>query len=165
MYLLDANTYIAAHNTYYAPDFCPAYWDWLDNQFSQGHVFSVNMVYQELAGKNDALSKWVKARKKHFLPENDDATQEHFKRIMEYVYALPHKNPANVASFAEGADPWLLAKALTVGATVVTQERLAPGNSFKIKIPNVCQHYTIDYIDSFQLLKNLRARFIIDSRS
>jgi hypothetical protein len=34
-YLLDANTYIQAMNTYYHVDFCPAYWDWLDRQFNQ----------------------------------------------------------------------------------------------------------------------------------
>lgn len=36
MYLLDANTYIEAKNRYYQMSFCPAYWDWLDQQFELG---------------------------------------------------------------------------------------------------------------------------------
>ncbi len=35
-YLLDANTFIEAKNTYYGMDFCPAYWDWLDHANAAG---------------------------------------------------------------------------------------------------------------------------------
>jgi hypothetical protein len=67
MYLMDSNTYISAKNVYYGMDFCPAYWDWLDVQFAQGQVASIQMVYDELANKGDELSVWVKSRKNHFL--------------------------------------------------------------------------------------------------
>lgn len=32
-YLLDANIFIQAKNLQYGFDFCPAFWDWLDEQF------------------------------------------------------------------------------------------------------------------------------------
>ena len=39
-YLLDANAYIQAKNQYYGMDICPAYRDWLDQQFQCGVVAS-----------------------------------------------------------------------------------------------------------------------------
>lgn len=37
-YLLDANVFIQAKNLQYGFDFCPAFWDWLDEQSEAGHV-------------------------------------------------------------------------------------------------------------------------------
>ena len=64
-YLLDANTYIQAKNQYYGMDICPAYWDWLDQQFELGLVASIDMVGRELKAGNDALVNWVKDRPDH----------------------------------------------------------------------------------------------------
>ncbi len=161
MYLMDANTYITAKNTYYDMDFCAAYWDWLDLQFAQGQVASVQMVYDELASKTDELSNWVKARKNHFLSVTDADTQQQYAQIIQHVYELPNKSPANVADFSAGADPWLIAKAAVSGAIVVTQERLDPPESKRIKIPNICNNFNVHYINSFELLRILQARFVL----
>ena len=163
MYLMDANTYITAKNVYYDMDFCPAYWDWLDLQFAQRQVASVQMVYDELAGKTDELSTWVKARKNHFISVTDTNTQQQYAQIIQHVYELPNKNQANVASFSGGADPWLIAKAAVSGAIVVTQERLDPPNSTKIKIPNICNDFNVQYINSFELLRILQAKFVLQN--
>ena len=40
-YLLDANVFIQAKNLQYGFDFCPAFWDWLDEQAVAGHVSSI----------------------------------------------------------------------------------------------------------------------------
>lgn len=73
-YLLDANTYIQAKNQYYGMDICPAYWDWLDLQFEQGLIGSVDMIGRELRDGNDELADWVKERPGHFINNDDDAT-------------------------------------------------------------------------------------------
>lgn len=161
MYLMDANTYISAKNLYYDMSFCPAYWDWLDLQFSQGQVASVQMVYDELVNKGDELSEWVKVRKNQFLPVTDINVQQQYSQIIQHVYQLPNKNPANVANFVDGADPWLIAKAVVSGAIIVTQERLNPSESKKIKIPNICNDFNVKYIDSFELLRILQAKFVV----
>jgi len=41
-------------------DICPAYWDWLDQQFDQGELASIDMVGRELKAGDDALAKWAK---------------------------------------------------------------------------------------------------------
>jgi len=161
MYLMDANTYISAKNQYYGMDFCPAYWDWLDQQFTQGQVASIQLVYDELANKKDELSLWVANHKNHFLDVTDADTQNKFTEIIQHTYTLPNKSKIDVASFLAGADPWLIAKAATTDAIVVTQEMPVPIESRKIKIPNICNSFNVQYINSFELLRILQARFVL----
>jgi hypothetical protein len=161
MYLLDANTYIQAKNFHYDMDFCPAYWDWLDKQFAAGALGSIKSVYDEIANKGDNLSVWVSTREYQFDAVSDQATQELMRLVAVYVTSLPNMNPANVAQFLSGADPWLIARAIATGKTVVTYEALAPANSKKVKIPNVCQHFGVPCIDTYQLLKLLQAQFVL----
>ncbi|EHR41308.1 DUF4411 family protein [Alishewanella jeotgali] len=94
IYLLDANTYIEAKNSYYSMDFCPAYWSWLDHQFAAGIAGSIDMIGRELKEGNDELAEWVEARKGQFIANDDDATQTAFVQIIEYVMGQ-NFNPAN----------------------------------------------------------------------
>lgn len=61
-YLLDANVFIQAKNLQYGFDFCPAFWDWLDEQSEAGHVGSIEKVLDELKAGGDDLSTWAIAR-------------------------------------------------------------------------------------------------------
>lgn len=165
MYLLDANTYIEAKNFHYNMNFCPAYWDWLDLQYGKGSLSSISGVYDELVNYGDELSDWVKSRKNHFLNISDDQTQNKFAEIAQFVAEEPNKKPEYVADFLSGADPWLIAKAVVLNATIVTHEVLVPDESTRIKIPNICRRFDIKCINTFQLLQSLKARFILDTSS
>ncbi len=161
MYLLDANTYIQAKNLHYQMSFCPAYWSWLDQQYALSSLVSISTVYDELADGDDELSEWVKDRQAHFLPVSDDATQEKFAEIAQFVDDMPVKKPEFVAEFLAKADPWLIAVAAVNGGTVVTHETPVPDNSTKVKIPNVCEAFDVPYITTFQLLNRLEAQFVL----
>ena len=63
--------------------------------------------------------------------------------------------------FLGGADPWRIAKARILGATVVSQERLNIANKRKFLIPNVCQHFGVPFMDTFALLNLLQAQFVL----
>ena len=65
--------------------------------------------------------------------------------------------------FLAGADPWLIAKARVTGALVVTHERLNLQNRRKFLIPNVCQHFGVTCLNTFELLNLLEARFVLAS--
>lgn len=159
-YLLDANTYIQAKNQYYGMDICPAYWDWLDLQFEQGLVASIDMVGIELKDGKDELAQWAKDRPGHFLKNDDEDTQRVFAEIIETVMAGDY-TPGNRDNFLAKADPWIIAKARTMGAIVVTHESLGAPNTKKVKVPNICQQYEVAYINTFELLRELQARFIM----
>lgn len=160
-YLMDANTYIQAKNVYYNMDFCPAFWDWLEKQFHAGQVMSIDNVYLELTDSTDTLSQWAKAHKAHFVSVADTATQATFTDIANYVVSLPGKSPVDIANFLSKADPWLIAKAITTGATVVTHEKVVDPASKKVKVPNICQQFNVSYMNTFQLLTQLQAQFVL----
>lgn len=159
-YLLDANTYIQAKNQYYGMDICPAYWNWLDIQFHLGTIASVNMIARELKDGNDELAEWVKARPAHFISNDDIDTQKFFSQIVQTVMAGDY-NLANRDNFLAKADPWIIAKAKSIGATVVTHESLVATNTKKVKVPNICNQFSVPCINTFQFLRQLKACFIL----
>jgi len=159
-YLLDANTYIEAKNRYYAFDICPAYWEWLDTQFNMGFVASIDMVSRELKAGNDDLVDWVKDRPSHFLDNDDENTQKAFSEIASYV-ASADFNSKNRDDFLAGADPWIIAKAKSLGATLVTHEAQLSLATKKVKIPNICNVFGIDCINTFEFLRALEAKFVL----
>lgn len=160
MYLLDANTYIHAKNLYYSFDFCPAYWDWLDKQCAVGKIASIDMVANELVSGNDELVTWVKSRPEHFLLCDDAETQSLVGTIAQDLMQ-GHYNQQNRDNFLAGADPWIIAKAKVIGATVVSHESKITQQGKKIKVPNVCQQYGVECISTFELLRKLKARFTL----
>ncbi|ACJ00503.1 DUF4411 family protein [Rhodospirillum centenum] len=162
MFLTDANVFIEAKNRYYDFDICPGFWDWMDAQVPEMKVCSIKPVYDELAGGGDSLSRWVKDRRAdgRFLKVDDVAAQTFFARVAATVQAGAFK-PEAKAQFLSGADPWLVAKAGAIGATVVTQEKYQAGAQRRVPLPNICQAFGVPYIDTFELLKQGAAKFRI----
>lgn len=158
---MDSNAYIQAKNQYYDLEFCLAFWEWLEQQFQLGVVQSIDNVYLELADSNDELSIWAKSHKHHFISVADKPTQDTFSAIANYTASLADKPQEEIAHFLSKADPWIIAKAATLGATVVTHERRVPKNSKKIKIPNICDIFSVSYLNTFSVLKKLEARFVL----
>ena len=60
-----------------------------------------------------------------------------------------------------GSAPWLIATAMATGATIVTQEVYKPDIKRKIHIPNVCKLLEEPYMDTFEMLHDLEAKFIL----
>lgn len=159
-YLLDANTYIQAKNQYYGMDICPAYWDWLDLQFEHGLIGSVDMIGRELRDGNDELADWVRERPGHFIGNDDEPTQDVFSDIVQSVMDGDY-NAGHRDNFLAKADPWIIAKAKCLGATVVTHESVLAPNARKVKVPNICQQFDVACINTFQFLRELNARFVL----
>jgi len=71
-------------------------------------------------------------------------------------------NAGNRDHFLAKADPWMIAKAETTGATVVSHESRLEPNTKKVKVPNICDQFNVHCISTFQLLRALRARFVLN---
>lgn len=163
IYLLDANTYIQAKNFQYQMRFCPAYWDWHDQQFADGKLGSIDLVLDELKKGKDELSSWAIDRPNQFISVDDEETQGIFGEIATYVASHEVWKEPHISNFLSFADPWLIAKAKNLGAVVVTHETLVPDNSTKVKIPNVCREFDVGYINTYDLLNELNAQFVLGS--
>lgn len=62
-------------------------------------------------------------------------------------------------TFLAAADYFLVAQALSLEYTVVTQEKPAPQSEKKIKIPDACNAVGVAWISLFDMLKAEGARF------
>jgi hypothetical protein len=92
-----------------------------------------------------------------FIAVDDEETQTNFGTVANLVAELAAKMKAGaVEEFLSGADPWLIAKAMTTGATVVTHESYHPDAKKKFLIPNVCKHFGVDWINTFEMLDTSR---------
>lgn len=163
IYLLDANTLIEAKNRYYRMTVCPAYWAWIQRSKGAGIVSSIDFVGEELKRGNDELAEWAKDQAELFLPVSDDDTQQAFAAVAAHVAAkVGEMKPGALEQFLAGADPWLIAKAMTLkDAVVVTHEEFNPQIKRKFSIPNVCQDFGVQWIDTFDLLSRTEARFVL----
>ena len=162
-YLLDANTLIEAKNRYYSMTVCPAYWSWVKRSHIAGVVFSIEPVGVELRRGNDELAEWTNNYAQLFLPVSDDATQQAFAEVAAHVASQAATMKAGaLEEFLGGADPWLIAKAMTTqDAVVVTHEQFNLQIRRKYSLPTVCQHFSVTWIDTFELLCQTDARFVL----
>jgi hypothetical protein len=161
-HLLDANTLIEAKNRYYDMTFCPAFWQWLLLQHQAIQLASITSVMGELAKGNDELAEWTADNAGFFHSVSDEETQAAYARIAAYVAEqAPNMKVGALEEFLSGADPWLIAKALCTGATVVTHEVRNLEAKRKFLIPNVCEHFGVGYMNTFELLGGLKAKFVL----
>lgn len=162
MYLLDVNVFIEAKNRYYAFDICPGFWDWVDKVIITKDILSIDKVYDELHKSNDELSEWIKKRKSSglFSPTDDVETQRNLKNVVSFVQKEKYIDSAK-RKFFSGADPWLIAKAITIGATIVTHEVANPEAKSRIPIPNICGMLNIPFVNTFNMLRRHKASFTL----
>ena len=163
-YLLDANTLIEAKNRYYHMEICPGYWAWVIQMAGSGIVGSIKPILDELKKGNDELKEWAITNESLFVDVTDTKTQQNYMEIAQYVAgASSLMKPGAMNDFLSGADPWLIAKAKTTNATIVTHEVFNDKTQRKFLIPNICKLHNIRYINTFELLLMLEAKFVLSN--
>lgn len=166
MYLIDANVFIEAKNKYYHMAFCPGFWEWLLKGNESSSLYSIRNVRDELRHGHDELTEWADLHKDFFLTVSDEATQRNLAQIAAYIAREQTESEMKTGAmdeFMRGADVWLIAKALSSGATIVTHEILNMECKRKFLIPNICQHFNVPCTDTFSLLHELNAQFVLAS--
>ena len=158
-YLLDANVFIQAKKLQYGFDFCPAFWDWLEQAHGAGRLRSIRQVGDELTGGGDELADWALGREDGFFPAPGAAVLIAAQQVSAWVVQQGYE-PAAVNTFLQVADFWLVAAALAGHHTLVTHEIASP-SAKKIKIPNVCVGLGVDFMSPYQMLRKEQARFIL----
>ena len=161
-YLLDADVFIQAKNLHYGFDFCPAFWNWLDEQNNAGKVFSVERVGDEILAGDDELAEWARQRPGLFLPP-DETMVPSLGALSRWASGAEYE-PAGVAVFLQAADYYLVAHALARNYVVVTHEIFSPSPK-RIKIPNACIGVGVKCITPYQMLRSERARFVLSRSS
>jgi len=78
---------------------------------------------------------------------------------MQWVQDQQRFSVAKKVIFADTADGWIVAYARAKGSIVVTEEQPAPQSS-KIKIPDVCAAFGVQYVNTFVMLRSLGMRLV-----
>ena len=157
-YLLDANTFIEAKNTYYGMDFCSAFWDWVLHAHGEGRVFSIERVGVELTSGHDALAEWASARGAAFFLPPDERVSAGLSTVANWATSRSYP-PAAISQFLQSADYFLVAHALAHSHVVVTREQ--PGATKRVKIPDACIGVGVTCRTPFEMLRTDQARFVL----
>lgn len=144
-YVIDTCSFTALQRVY-PTDVFPGVWDLMDKLATDGLIGSVEDVMEELKSQDDFLHKWARRHKKIFLPL-DGEIQAQATRILS-----THETLVDLKKRKSGADPFIIATAIVVSGTVVTEERPSGGPP-KVKIPDVCKSYKVPCITILELLR------------
>lgn len=157
-YCLDANVLIEAKNGPYGFDIVPGFWEWLDRMASQNEICSVRAVYDEIVAGDDVLTSWAKQmRNSGFFIEPNAEVQAELQNIANHVFN--NYEPQHAQPFLNSADPWVIAQAKVFQAFVDTREALAGPGTKRVKIPNICFQFGVEYMDTYAMLRREGARF------
>src|SRR6266403_303961 len=151
-YCVDTSAWIDGWARYYPPDVFPTLWTRLDELINAGDIVSSEEVYVELAKKSDELHDWIKDRKQMLVPLASDIQQRAVDLLAEYPRLVDTLRNRSMA------DPFVIATAMVLGATVVTGEVLT-GKMDKPRIPDVCEAKDILWISFLQMIRELRLSF------
>jgi hypothetical protein len=165
LYLLDANILITAARYFYNFDFGNNFWDFLVQKAEDNIIKGIDKIYDEIMRGNDRLKEWAKTDFfEHFLDTTEAVVWNNYLELMKWVGKQKGKytqNAINIFTKENNADPWLIAYAMKNKRKfiIVTFERKVDNIKRKIPIPNVCEEFSIEYCNLYQMLKNLKFRF------
>ncbi|MHB8669518.1 MAG: DUF4411 family protein [Acidimicrobiales bacterium] len=158
-YLLDSDVFIQAKNLHYGFDFCPAFWDWIDQQAAAGAALSIDKVRDELIGGADDLATWAQRRGDDFFLKPDVAVLASLRAASTWANGAGYE-PAAVNIFLQAADYYLVAHAHAGNHVVVTHEVPSPSMK-RIKIPDACIGLAVKCVNPFEMLRVEGARFVL----
>jgi len=161
VYVLDADVFMTAARSYYAFDLVPAFWDVLVREATKGRLLSIDRVKAEIDRGNDGLKQWANHDfHMWFVSTNERSVVGRYRAIMQWAAAQHHFTDAAKNEFADAgnADAWLVAYARATNGTLVTHETLDKTTRRKIKIPNVCEAFGVEYVNTFEMLRALEVR-------
>jgi len=159
MYLIDSDVFIDAKNRHYGFDIVPAFWTWIEQQHRAARVFTVQRVADEVLAGGDELAEWMTTQPASFRLPARPEDQPALRTVSHWAVDAGYHQAA-VATFLQAGDYFLVAQALSLGFTVVTQEIPDPVISKKrIKIPDACKSVGVPWVTPFTMLRTEGARF------
>lgn len=164
-YILDANVFIEAKNTYYGFDICPGFWRLLEHHGGT-KVVSLQPIRDELLRFGDGeepLVIWTRGAPDNFFrTHHEAAVASEYAAMMAWVEGNTQFNRAAKTKFAQEADCWLpafaKAKAAEADWVVVTHEQFAPDSVKKVPLPNVCRQFGVTHMNTVEMMRALPAQ-------
>lgn len=155
-YIIDANIFITSSRQLYPFDIMPGFWDQLLEK-GEGKLVLIDKVKEEIYHGNDALAEWLKENEEEFIQKdmNDSSVVASYGQVLQSVIDNSNYKERAKEDFASVADSWICAHAAAKGYVVVTLETFESNCKKRVKIPNVCKEFDIEYIDMIQFLREI----------
>ena len=159
-FALDSNILIYCHRQIYPFEMAPAFWRQLIENGGQKIIF-LDLVKDEIYRNEDQLSIWLKENEDHFLTieAGDSSVISCYSDIITSIKKNTQYKETAKDEFASIADSWLCAYGMAYGDILVTNEKFEPAIRRRIKIPNICHEFNIDYIGLLEFMRELDIRF------
>lgn len=158
-YLIDANVFMTAHRQLYPFDLAPGFWKQLVEKASN-RIVIIEKIQNEIRKGQDLLLEWYEKECGNFtvlgIPTPEVIMA--YRTIINSVNADGQYLPSAKMEFASSADLWLCAYGLALGETIVTLETYDAEIKRRVKIPNVCREFGIEYIDLLQFMREIGIR-------
>ena len=139
-YCCDTSALVELYDTY-PPDIFTKLWENFEDLIANGYLHAVFEVYKELSAVDDFLFDWGKKHKNIFK----DLDSRQIDKVKEILNEFPNLLDFNKTN--TDADPFIISHAICENCKVITVEKHSSDNAKRIKIPNVCDYYEIEYID------------------
>lgn len=165
-FLLDSNFFIQAHRIIYPLDVVTGFWNKVKELASEEKIISIDKVKNEIYKNEDELKKWMNVNlspqffKDSQLPE----VLVNYSKIVHWAQARSdfyiQRALTDFLEY-ENADSWLVAYALTLNkdCILVTQEVSQPNRKSSIKIPDVCNAFGIQAMNTIEMFRILKETF------
>lgn len=164
-YIIDANIFIQAHRKYYPLDVFSCFWNTLNTLAHSQKIISIDKVKNEVMKNNDDLSKWCVQNMPPFFFIDSSPYMSDYGIIINKVNSLNRYKPNALSQFADAdiADAFIIATAKSFSISerciIVTEEVSNPGSISRVKIPDVCNLFDIEYIDTVGMFRELNISF------
>lgn len=161
-YLLDTSVFLQARKTYFSFEFCPGFWDWIQQMHKAGSMYSIQEVKQELSRQDDDVKCWSDRINQDFFLPSDKSIESVVTQLKQDLIRNGYQEKA-IKNFMRGADPALIAYGKKYNYTVVTQERSSKRK--KIKIPVACIEAGVKCEMVHTVLRNEHPALILEGQN
>lgn len=165
-FIVDSNFFIQSHRITYPLDVATTFWEKVKNLFNEGKVFSIDKVKDEIFKNDDELKRWIEVNllDECFKPTDTQEVLTKYADVVKWTNSKNNhyvQNAINEFLQFENADAWLIAYALAINENcqIVTQEKSEPNRKSKIKIPDVCNDFNIQYKNIIEMFRELGEKF------
>ena len=158
-YIIDANILITASRQLYPFDIMPGFWTQLLEK-GENKLVLLDKVKEEIYQGSDELADWLQQNEQAFVQKdmNDNLVVAAYGQVIQSVMDNDIYMEVAKSDFASVADSWICAHALSKGYVIVTQETFDQNCRRRVKIPNVCKEFDMEYINLIQFLRELGMR-------
>ncbi|MCY4567499.1 MAG: DUF4411 family protein [Candidatus Poribacteria bacterium] len=149
IYSLDTSALIAAFHERYPIENFPSLWDKIEELIKNGRLKMSQIVFDE-AMRDTKIKQWCNENqlKPDFQAAIDESVQEQVSEVLSEFPRLVDNRTGK-----SGADPWVIALALTDENYIVVTEENPTNSENRPKIPDVCAHFNLQCIKIVDLIK------------